>query len=90
MVTPGRALGVSWRWARGRRLRLLGFRLATWLVALLGLPLCGVGVLVSWTVAEGAWVNAALAALEADEAERAQRNAATVASSASSIDTTSA
>lgn len=69
-VSPWRALRVSWRWSKGRRLRLLWFRLTTWLFGYSGLVLCGFGVLPSWTLAEIAWIEAVLqTSMESELAE---------------------
>ena len=83
-ASPWRALRVSWRWSKGRRIRLLWFRVVTWFAGMGGTLLCGVGVAATWTLAEIAWIEAALQALQDDE-----RNAATVAATASDIETTS-
>lgn len=81
-----RSLRTSWRFTKQRRWRMLWFRMATWVASLSGLLACGAGVVATWAVSEGAWLEAVREALAEEEA---QRKAATVASSASSIETIS-
>ncbi len=80
--SPWSALRTSWRLTKQRRLRLLWFRIVTWFASLTGVLLCGAGVVASWAIAEGAWLDAVREALAHEKAE-------TVASTADSIETIS-